>query len=426
MSKFFDNLKEKLGSAELSQSIENLAFDESLRAFRGLDRDAKNKKASLLFGKFCSDLKKLEILDEKGIKAVLLGLKKAICDEEEQYLYKLIYEADKLKKQIFSQRAEMKNAVSSGFEAIENSVKNGKFDEKDEILALLNDVLINELDMKGILKESSELAFISVIENGLDIKETAHEVAKNIVFMSINDGEFKKSRILQIAKIVVSRAILVANESKIYANELIFGAVSGTNDGILKSIEKFKENLNFAPDEIVANLEDTKNEIPQIQTEFNALLKDFYAKADEPAKSALQKVLDDEFSGYAGKFKKISTELSDQINAKIEELDLESKYKEIAKIGNEKFEELKKEFNEKSSKIIENLDLDEKFNDIKKEFLEFEKKLGAKFSEFKNSDTAKNFNEKAKEFGARAFEAAKNSLKTKKSDNQNTKNEKEE
>ena len=56
MSKFFDNLKEKLGSAELSQSIENLAFDESLRAFRGLDREAKNKKASSLFSKFCSHL----------------------------------------------------------------------------------------------------------------------------------------------------------------------------------------------------------------------------------------------------------------------------------------------------------------------------------------------------------------------------------
>lgn len=414
MSKFFDNLKEKLGSAGLSQSIENLAFDESLRAFRGLDREAKNKKASSLFSKFCTDLKKLEILDEKSVKAVLLGLKKAICDEEEQYLYKLIYEADKLKKQIFAQRAEMKNAVSSGFEAIENSVKDGKFDKKDEILGILNDVLINELDMKGILKESSELAFISVIENGLDIKETAHEVAKNIVFMSINDGEFKKSRILQIAKIVVSRAILVANESKIYASELICGAVSGANDGILKSIEKFKDNLNFAPDEVVANLEDTRSEIPHIQNEFSALLKEFHTKADEPAKSALQKVLDEEFSGYAGKFKKISTELSDQINAKIEELDLESKYKEIAKIGNEKFEELKKEFNEKSSKFIENLDLDEKFNDIKKEFLDFEKKLGEKFNEFKNSDTAKNFNEKAKEFGARAFEAAKNSLKTKK------------
>ena len=40
--------------------------------------------------------------------------------------------------------------------------------------------------------------------------------------------------------------------------------------------------------------------------------------------------------------------------------------------------------------------------------------LKNKFNEFKNSDTAKNFNEKAKEFGARAFEAAKNSLKTKK------------
>ena len=48
--------------------------------------------------------------------------------------------------------------------------------------------------------------------------------------------------------------------------------------------------------------------------------------------------------------------------------------------------------------------------------LDFEKKLGEKFNEFKNSDTAKNFNEKAKEFGARAFEAAKNSLKTKKTD----------
>ena len=416
MSKFVENLKEKLGSTELNQSIENLAFDESLRAFRGLDREAKNKKASSLFGKFCSDLKKLEILNQTSIKSVLLGLKRAICDEEEQYLYKLIYEADKLKKQIFSQRAEMKNAVSSGFEAIENSVKDGKFDEKDEILASLNDVLINELDMKGILKESSELAFISVIENGLDIKETAHEVAKNIVFMSINDGEFKKSRILQIAKIVVSRAILVANESKIYSGELICGAVSGANDGILKSIEKFKDNLNFAPDEVVANLEDTKNEIPQIQPQFALLLKEFHAKADEPAKGALQRVLDEEFGGYAGKFKKISNELSDQISAKIEELDLENRYKEIAKIGNEKFEELKKEFNEKSSKFIENLDLDEKFNDIKKEFLEFEKKLGAKFNEFKNSDTAKNFNEKAKEFGARAFEAAKNSLKTKKTD----------
>lgn len=421
-SRFYVALEANLDKSTIGTIIENTSFDESCKCLRGLAWEAKHKKSAEIFELFCKDLDELNILNKHNVQFLLKGIKNALTSEDEEYLYRLIYELERLKKQITSQKDEIKNSILISFKGIEGFAKDAEFEQKSEILAAINDVLINELKMQGILKEASESAFLSTIENGDDVEDTAREIAKNIVYRSILEGEFKKSRFMEISNIVISQAISIANESKIFADELIAGAVEGSNDGISKAIEKFKDDLKFAPDEIVENLGDSQKEVLKVEDEFIELLRTLASICDEPAKEVLNTILQKDYDSYFAKMKRISADAREQIAIKIAELSLNKSYKEFSRSAGLKFEEIKSEFAQKREKFIENFDLEERMSNFKKEFIEFERKAAEKFNEIIHAKRNKTEKENGEEVGNRAYEAAKENLKESEDDNKSAQN----
>lgn len=411
MGKFYDEIRSVLTEISADEQLKDMIFSEISKS-ENLSEDEKIAKSAKLFMIFCAHLNRMKILNQNTLKSLMQGLKKALTNENEAELFRLMYEYEKIKKQLNSKQDEIKRLTKKSFENIENSVKNSQIDNKDEILSFINEILIDELDMKDILKEASENAFLSAIENAKDVGDTSYEIAKNIVYHAICEGEFAKDRLISISKVVILAATNIANESKIFANELVSGAIKGSNDAIVKSVEKFRDDLKFAPDEILQNLSQTKAELELVESDFIELLRSVSSYVSDPSKSVIKEILQNDYDSFFAKFRRIKNELSGVILEKFDELNFEAKYKELSRNLSAKFDELKAEIGEKGSKFSENFSIDDKISAIKKELGEFEKINAEKFGQ-----KLKTLSEKAKEFGNRTYEAAKNSLKKEKTDN---------
>ena len=337
------------------------------------------------------------------------AINQSIVGAEEKALYELLDKKDELNRAIEAKREEIKNRLKISFEAAEEVVKDRNFSEKEEILELLNNAIIRETRLLGILKESAQIAFLTTLEGAKDVEEIAGAIAKNMTYVAIIGGEFSKERILEISKNIIIAAANLADEGHIFAKELISGAISGTRDGILRAIEKLKDEAKFAPDELRLNsqLLNLKN----IDEEFIALLRELEKEFEGVARNEIENVINSELDTNLAKFKRISDQAREQIISRIEELKSNGMAKLMSEANN-KFEALKQELNDKSKKLKLNFDTNDKIEEIKQEIANLEKKANEKFEDIKQID----IKSEAKKFGDRAYQAAKDLLNVIKKD----------
>ena len=380
-------------------------------------KDISTKDAGQLFEALKAKMSELyEKMDKEGLinaknlKSAMEGINQALVSAEEKALYDLIDKKDELNRAIDAKREEIKNRLKISFEAAEDTIKDRNFDEKDEILELLNNAIIRETRMLGILKESAQIAFLTTLEGAKDVEETAGAIAKNMTYAAIRGGEFSKERMFEISKNIISAAGNLANEGHIFAKELIKGAINGTRDGLLRAIEKLKDEAKFAPDEL--RLSSQLVHLKNIDEEFIALLKELEKEFVGIAKDEIENVIKGELDTSLAKFKRISEQAREQITSRIEELKSTDTAKLMINAANEKLEALKRELNDRSEKLKLNFDANEKFEDIKKEIADFEKKANEKLEDLKQID----IKSEAKKIGDRAYQAAKGFLNVIKKD----------
>ena len=377
-------IEQNLNNDNLENIIKKEIFKFAKDSFLGLSYEEKLERSKSCFSEICSCLNEFELLNPKFVNAAVESLNKAIAYESEQYLYKIIYERDKLKKQIIDQKDRIRAITTLNCKNIENYICKTDFKNKDQISKVLNDRLLYDTQMLGILKETTESAFLTTIEMGDDVEDTAYEIAKNIVYLAINEGDFTKERFINIARVVIKSAASIANESKIYAKELVKSAINGSNDGISKAIEKFKDELKFAPDEIGDSLNYSAKELMKIEEDFIILLKDISLSVNEPASIIVAEVLQSDYDSYFARLRRISAETREQIMDKIDEI------------------------SHKRFKLTGDLNIDERISNLKKEIGELEKKASQKLTQIKSLQTFENAKTEAKKLGDRVYEAAKN------------------
>ena len=408
MDKLEQNLRDYKDSEGLLTSIKALCND----FFRDVSDKDENTLPDLLkqkMNELYDKMDKESLINAKNLKSAMEGINQALVSGEEKQLYELFDKRDEINRAIEAKREEIKNRLKISFEAAEEVVKDRDFGEKEEILELLNNAIIRETRMLGILKESAQIAFLTTLEGAKDVEETAGAIAKNMTYAAIRGGEFSKERMFEISKNIISAAGNLANEGHIFAKELIKGAINGTRDGILRAIEKLKYEAKFAPDELRLNsqLLNLKN----VDEEFIALLKELENEFDGVAKSEIESVINSELDTNLAKFKRISDQAMEQISSRLEEL----KSNGVAKLmseANNKFEALKQELNDKSKKLKLNFDANDKLEGLKQDIAEFEKKANNKLEDIKQMD----IKSEAKKFGDRAYQAAKDFINVIKKD----------
>ncbi|MGG7048465.1 MULTISPECIES: hypothetical protein [unclassified Campylobacter] len=379
---------------ELFGRLETLKDDEL--------KSAINAKMLELFAEL-----KAENLDKmQDLQDAMSEINAKLISQKERELFSLIAQADEMLKKITNKRTEIKQTLKASFEAAEELVNANDIERKDEILLLLNSAIMRETRMFGILNESVQSAFLTTIESGGDIKETAMQIAKNISYNAINEGELSSERIIEIAKAIVSGAIEVANESKIFAKELVCGAIEGTREGILRTLENLKSNAKFTPTE--AGLAKIVRDLRDIEDKFIQMIKDVGAQTNDPSRSAIEHLLDESLDSNIAKLRRISEQAAEELAQKLEDIKENATVNEFLSSTSEKFEKLKNELNERAK----NINLDEKIEG-------FEKKASEKLDEMKQLD----IKQEAKKIGDRAYSVARDFLnKIRKNDQNNEDN----
>lgn len=430
MEKFIEKLNfnaQNLDKKIEAQTILNLSYEISLTYLNRLDKNAKIAKFSELLLDFCTDLEELNLITDENIKAVFDGVKRAFIQDEEEYLYRLMSEKERISRQILTQKNEIKDLMFDTFNALEMRFANTKISSNLTIKRALNEKMLDETIMKEYLSEISETAFLSAIENNeslsTDVQEKISQIAEKIVYIATCESEFNREIFAKIITIVINEAVNVANASQIYATELIEGAVLGANLGLKKAVEKFKNDHKFSP---IAPSEQLFN--PDDET--IKVLKNLQISASNPAKERLEIILAKDFDNYFVKFKRLSSDvaqnlgekltitaenlsekltitaqnlgeklgekrekisesaenIAEKIKSKIGEIGSREKIDEINKIASQKLENVISQAKERTEKLKSNLNNSDKFENFKSKIVKFERYFLDKFENLKNKD----------------------------------------
>lgn len=430
MEKFIEKLNfnaQNLDKKIETETILNLSYEISLAYLNRLDKNAKIAKFSELILEFCTDLAQLNLIADENIKAVFDGVKRAFIQDEEEYLYRLMSEKERISRQILTQKNEIKELMFDTFNDLEMRFANDKISSNLTIKRALNEKMLDETIMKEYLSEISETAFLSAIENNeslsTDLQEKISQIAEKIVYIATCESEFNREIFTKIITIVINEAVNVANVSQIYATELIEGAVLGANLGLKKAVEKFKNDHKFSP---IAPSEQLFN--PDDET--IKVLKNLQISASNPAKEKLEMILAKDFDNYFVKFKRISSDvaqnlgekltitaenlsekltitaqnlgeklgekrekisesaenIAEKIKSKIGEIGSREKIDEINKIASQKLENVISQAKEHTEKLKSNLNNSDKFENFKSKIVKFERYFLDKFENLKNKD----------------------------------------
>ncbi len=347
-------------------SIKEIAYKLNSKEFL---QSFDEKKFEQIFNKYLNYLKEAHLYKSKYILALIDGLLCAVNEKDEKLLYEKIYERERIQKQINEQTELMKANVYGVYETLESGFKEDKKTQN-----ALRDAKLNGVYELGILKEVTEEALLTSIENHAD-SSAIQVMIKNFVFMAIDSGEFTQQRVLNIVSSVMSASVDIANADSSNAYDLLQGSILGSYDGITKAVQSFNEKLKYSPDEEKLSQKQLivrQKELHKLDERFIELLKSFTEQKETLASMIIDQIIKKELDATLVKIKRLSLEARELIDARLEQL-----YESV----NVKLEQFKAS--------------------------EYSKKASQSFSEFKNSPKTKQAKAEAERLGKRAWQIAK-------------------
>lgn len=391
---FQSTLKEHRDNPRLPKLINELSYELSRKKIQRLkDEGNIQQRLGELFELYCHALQEEGLKTPTHVGCVIDGLLKASSHDKEALLYKAIYEKEQLEKSIFQQKQHIRQGIAQTFEVLEQHINHLPEETKLFALAALNDAKLRGIEMLGILKETTQEAILTTLEKAHDVKDTIYEITKNLAFHTINEGSFNKQRIIDISHTIIEASIEIADEDLGFAKEILEGSVHGVKDGITKAIEKFKNDLKFAPTEEMEELVEhdlslLKKELLKMDEYFVETLETLALGREGISGQILREMLL-EMNSSVAKLKRAANEAKEVVGERIEVLKTEA----LA---------LEKVLKEKAEKRLESL---------KKDVSELEKIASSKVESLKQfefeSEKAKHVAAEAKKLGFRAWEVAK-------------------
>jgi len=395
---FLATLKENKGNPELFKLISELTFELSRKKVQRLkDESNIHNRIGELFELYCKALHDEELKTPRAISSVIDGLLKAISHEKEAFLYKMIYEKEQLEKSISAQKLQIRTTVAETFSVLEAHITHMQPETRENALTALHDAKLRGIEMLGILRETTQEALLTTLENGIDIADMIHEITKNLSFQTIAEGgDFTKQRIIDISNTIITASADIADEDLGHAKNILEGSINGVREGITKAIDKFKNDLKYAPTESMEGLLETdlselRKELSRVDEQFITLLEVIASQSEGISASLIKEMIKERNSSTA-KIKRAANDAKEVISERIELLKAEASVFE-------------KTFKSRAERKLESLK-----NDVNK----FEKKASEKVESIKQfefeNETAKHVAQEAKKLGFRAWEVAKNMM----------------
>ncbi len=383
---FLATLRENKEHPQLLNFIAELSFELSRKKIQKLKEEKSiQNRLGELFELYCKALHDEGLKSPRAVNHVIDGLLKAASYDKEAFLYKTIYEKEQLEKSIFTQKQQIRSTIASSFDILEQHIAKLPSDTQEAALLALHDAKLRGVEMLGILKETAQEALLTTLEKGSDIEDTIYEITKNLSFQSISEGTLTKARILDISRTIIESAMDIADEDLGNAKAILEGTINGVHDGVTKTIEKFKNDLKYAPTEEMEGLAETdlsllRKELLKIDEQFIIQLEALASQTEGISNQIIHEITAD-MNSSAARIRRAANEAKEVITERIDHLKAEA---------------------------------EKKFVVLRKDVEEFEKKASSKMESFKQfdfeSEKAKQIAVDAKKLGFRAWEVAKSMM----------------
>ncbi|WP_291949843.1 hypothetical protein [Campylobacter sp.] len=335
LSLIFENSILAAEKEQIPNLISELTFNLSYKKI-----SSEHISNEILLTNFINILEKLQLANEENIAKIIQAITQARIEDEKKIFFNYLNELSNLKSKIKDQKDIIKNKICENFIDLERTLDTLNL---KHFHISINDAMLYDVEFLGLLQETAENAFITTLEKGEDVELTSCEIAKNLIFNAICEGDFETKRILDISKVVLNSAFDLANESKVFAYDLCVGVIYGTQEGISLAVDKFKSNLAYCS--LEQDLKQKEKELADIEYEFIQMLKNISFSVNNPVKDILKELLDNKFDTLFTKFKRLIQENREQILTKINELKQNPKIDDFNKFAQSKLNILAKELN---------------------------------------------------------------------------------
>lgn len=195
-----------------------------------------------------------------------------------------------------------KEAIERALERKSEELQEKKYKIFDEIeqrltselaLSKLHQIKLQSIDLYDLLSELVESAIITALEKTRDgdIKESTHEMIKEITFQSIKEGSLNTIRIRKILSTILVAAIDVAEATPNRAEDILGATLKGMRSGLIRSIDRFKQRLAFMPLEAKHILIEDYDTIIEDLNQTDTLFSQVIATQANESSSATKKLL---------------------------------------------------------------------------------------------------------------------------------------
>lgn len=182
----------------------------------------------------------------------------ALHDEVES----LLAQKERIERELERKRDALQDAKYAVFEALENKAQEFPSHYQHK----LHQIKLQSVDLFDLLGEMVEASIITTLEKAHDIENTIAEILKETTYQTLNEGNLSTIRIRKVISTILQSAIEVSEATPTQAEDILRGTLKGMRTGLIRAIDRFKQNLLYMPDEAKTLLiEDYQNIIEELQ-----------------------------------------------------------------------------------------------------------------------------------------------------------------
>ncbi|MDA3946561.1 MAG: hypothetical protein PF439_07785 [Helicobacteraceae bacterium] len=269
-------------------------FERDIRSFYKKHKAASLDKKVLSLAEHIE--KEWHIAKEELKFKELKTIAESILEIETQSLHDevqdLLAQKEQIERQLERKALELQNAKYAVFNTIEEDIAaNLPSVQRD-----LHQIKLQSIDLFDMLEEMVESAVLTTLEKGHDVEETIKEITKDITYETLNEGAMGTVRIRKIISTILKSAIGVAEATPNSAEEILRGSLKGIRAGLIHAIREFKKQLQYAPEELKANvLADygDLDELKQTNLVFTQTIQSLSHSTDKSTEALLIKISKD-------------------------------------------------------------------------------------------------------------------------------------
>lgn len=189
-------------------------------------------------------------ITEASITTLVLKTLDQTTSKQTDHIQELLVEKERLEQEIKVQTHKLQELRHETFADIESVLVECCGELSAPHIKTLTQLQLQSIDILDILCEITESAFIAALENGENIEASFREITRDLTHKTLRDGYLTLNRAKSVIEVIISVASDVATATPTHADEILRGAIYGTKKGLTQSINLFKEQFTYLPDQI--------------------------------------------------------------------------------------------------------------------------------------------------------------------------------